>query len=256
MKRPIPILLALAFMMPLSAIAARALDLPHLEIRRTVELPLAVTEVVAIGVPVSTVERVVVDLNRARVPTFHAVEVVRYSAFPLVLERHEVVGLELGLPFELEGLDMSILLRHHVDRGLIGPPLARAVFADLHLIGFAVTEARIPRIGPSPVVGPRFVFYLQPGFRIDTDRGVFRGRPFLVPPGHAKHGPFGPHPTPGHVRHDRRGGPPGHAGDPPGHVKKKERGKPDRVGPPGKGGKGPKPKKGKPDRIGLERRLR
>jgi uncharacterized membrane protein YgcG len=220
-------------LLSLLAVATPAVALipEPLEVRQLVQMPLAVTEVIAVGVPAPRVEAVVVELNRAEVPIFDAVEIVRYVPFELALQNYVPASVNVtGLPWELSDLDMPLLLRFHLDAGLRGERLAWAVRNDLERIGFAV--AADDRWQPAPL--PRethFVYYLEPGYRFETQRGYFPrvvtvdrelpGRqrwafdaravgPQGEPPGHRKHGPGGVDPTPGHVRHHVAGGPPGH----------------------------------------------
>ncbi len=260
------------------ALPAAALVPSAVEVEYTVGMPLAVTEVVEVGVPARQVEQVVYRLNTARVPVVDSVEIVRYSAFPMVVDRYyeparplyfEPVGLETQ--WELDELDMLTLLAAHFDDGLEGQLLSDALFRDLLVLGFDVGVNGVWRTAPQPV-RREFLYYVEPGYRFATDRGVFRDRVVVVadddfddywvrrnvrfrdrdrdvfdlafdrdrdrvvvrdrdrvidrdrvvvgrvesdavPPGHRKHGPGGPHPTPGHVKHAGPDGPPGHARD-------------------------------------------
>ncbi|HEX2252168.1 MAG TPA: hypothetical protein VHQ65_02745, partial [Thermoanaerobaculia bacterium] len=247
--------LAVATLVALVALPAAAL-VPRAEVRTLVEMPLAVTTVADFGVPEPEVERVVWQLNEAEVPVADAVEIVRYTPFPLVVTEYrpveplsfeQDVDNDWGVDWELDELDMLLLLQSHLDDGLRGELLGSAVLADLLRLGFDVGSGDTWRAAPRPVEHD-FVYYLTPGYRFDTDRGLFRDRvvvvdqddfgfrrdgdrwlpdrdlyrdreviarrddvrdrgeeraggPPAIPPGHAKHGPDGPHPTPGHVKH-------------------------------------------------------
>jgi hypothetical protein len=297
MKRLLTTLLLTAAALPAAALVPTAVEVDY-----TVGMPLAVTEVVEVGVPAPQVEQVVYRLNTAQVPVVESVEIVRYSAFPMVVDRYqpaqplyyEPQGLDVE--WELDELDMLTLLAAHFDDGLQGELLADAVLRDVALLGFDVGVDGRLYAAPRPVRRD-FLYYVEPGYRFTTDRGLFRQRvvvvddddfvdyrqrrrarlrdgrlrivdrdpvrvvrdrdrvtlwdrifrrdrvrdrdrvlrdrdrvvrdrvvldrererrrqaPAAVPPGHAKHGPGGPHPTPGHVKHAGPGGPPGHSGD-------------------------------------------
>jgi hypothetical protein len=241
-----------------AALPAAALVPERVEVEYTVGMPLAVTEVVEVGVPAPQVEQVVYRLNTAQVPVVDSVEIVRYTAFPVVVQRYQPaqpVYFEpqgLDVEWDLDGLDMLTLLAAHLDAGLQGQLLADAVLRDVALLGFDVgVDGRLYR-APRPVRRD-FLYYVEPGYRFTTDRGLFRQRVVVVadddfveyrqrrrvrfrdrdrvvlrdrifdrdrvvreravPPGHAKHGPGGPQPTPGHVKHAGPGGPPGHSED-------------------------------------------
>jgi len=235
-----------AVMLATLALPAAALVPSPQEVRSVAEMPLAVTEVVELGVPEPQVETVVVRLNDARVPVRDSVEIVRYSAFPLVVDTYQPPETAVvDLPWDLGNLDMALLVGTHFDDGLRGDSLAQAVLGDLVQLGF-LAAADGWRDAPRPV-DRDFVYYVEPGYRFDTGTGLFkeravvidrdfivdrgdwyrerdydvarvvdydyddsdRGGPPAVPPGHAKHdGPDGP---PGHAMHDGPDGPPGHA---------------------------------------------
>lgn len=272
-----PVLLA-TVVAALPALPAAAFVPSPAEVHDVVGLPLAVTEVVELGVPKRDVERVVVHLNEARVPMRDTVEIVRYSAFPLVVDSYRppttaVVDLPRGLKgSDLGDLDMALLVDTRFDEGLRGESLAGAILGDLVQIGFLLSA-------DSWVAAPRpvdrdFVYYVEPGYRFETNRGVFRDRVVTIdrsfvldrnrwyedrdydlvrvregdydddsdrreggiPPGHARHDADGPHPTPGHVKHAGPGGPPGHAADDGGRRSWRRTAEPDRrAGNPGRG---------------------
>ncbi len=226
------------------ALPATALVPSPQEVRSVAEMPLAVTEVVELGVPEPQVERVVVRLNDADVPVRDSVEIVRYSAFPLVVDTYRPPETAVvDLPWDLGKLNMALLVDSHFDDGLRGDSLAEAVLGDLVQLGF-LAAADGWRDAPRPV-DRDFIYYVEPGYRFDTGRGLFADRavvidrefivdrgdwyrerdydvarvvdyddsdrsgPPAVPPGHAKHDrPDGP---PGHTMHDGPDGPPGHA---------------------------------------------
>jgi hypothetical protein len=207
-------------------------------VRAVTTLPLAVTTVSHTAVEPRRVEEVVTRLNRARVPVTDTVEIVRYTPFELVVtEVRPADPVSLDLDFDLDGLDMLWLLDRHLDSGLEGSSLASAVLSDLLVLGFDVGANDRWRPAPRPVER-NFLYYVEPGYRYTTDRGLFVDRVVTVendwvdgriwrdrtwyddhdgyvargtglPPGHVKHdGPDGP---PGHAMHDGPGGPPGHA---------------------------------------------
>jgi len=292
MNRRIRLLAALGA--ALVALPAAALVPSPVEVRTLVQMPLAVTEVVELGVPARDVETVVVRLNEARVPVTDTVEIVRYSAFPLVVDTYRPPEtLLVDLPWDLGDLDMALLVDSHFDDGLRGDSLAEAVLFDLVRLGFLLDDDGW-RPAPLPVERD-FVYYVVPGYRFDTGAGLFQDRlvtidrDFVVdrdrwyvrrdydvaavrdvdvvyldgdgrsgvPPGHAMHDADGPHPTPGHVKHHVPGGPPGHVKHDDDGVRRgrvvvdrdgrrddgraraarpADRGKPAKVGNPGRGG--------------------
>jgi len=159
----------------LVALPAVALLPAPVEVRTLVQMPLAVTEVVELGVPPRDVERVVVRLNEAAVPVVDTVEIVRYSAFPLVVDTYRPPEtLLVDLPWDLGDLDMSLLVDTHFDDGLRGDSLAEAILFDLVELGFLLDGDRWAA-APMPVERD-FVYYVVPGFRFDADAGLFRDR--------------------------------------------------------------------------------
>ena len=173
MNRRIRLLAALGA--ALVALPAAALVPSPVEVRTLVQMPLAVTEVVELGVPARDVETVVVRLNEARVPVTDTVEIVRYSAFPLVVDTYRPPQtLLVDLPWDLGDLDMSLLVDTHFDDGLRGGSLAEAILFDLVRLGFLRDDDGW-RAAPLPVERD-FVYYVVPGFRFDTDAGLFRDR--------------------------------------------------------------------------------
>lgn len=240
MKHPqIAGILALALLAGVPTTATALAPTP-VEVRAVTTLPLAVTTVSHTAIEPRRVEGVVTRLNRARVPVTDTVEIVRYTPFELVVtEVRPAAPADLSLDFDLDGLDMLWLLDRHLDNGLEGPPLASAVLSDLLALGFDVSAGgggTVDRWRPAPLPVERdFLYYVEPGYRYTTDRGLFLDRVVTVepdwvdgriwrdrtwyddhdgyvaglPPGHVKHdGPGGP---PGHAMHDGPGGPPGHA---------------------------------------------
>jgi len=173
MNRRIQLLAALGA--ALVAIPAAALLPSPVEVRTLVQMPLAVTEVVELGVPARDVERVVVRLNTARVPVVDTVEIVRYSAFPLVVQTYRPPEtLLVDLPWDLGDLDMALLVDTHFDDGLRGDSLAGAVLFDLVRLGFLLDDDGW-RPAPLPIRRD-FVYYVVPGYRFDTGAGLFRDR--------------------------------------------------------------------------------
>lgn len=231
----------------LAAAPVGALSFEPVEVRTLVQMPVAVTEVTTFDVPGSQVEAVVTRLNRAEVPVVESVEIIRYTPFDVVLDNYVPADtVAADLPWDLGELDMVLLLDTHLDAGLTGSPLADAVLSDLVRLGLFDAEPVLLPAAPLPVERD-FVFFLEPGFRFDSRQGVFADRDVVVvdrdlrvrdrvadfetvrvrgdrfdgerffdddrrdvPPGHARHDADGPHPTPGHVKHDGPDGPPGH----------------------------------------------
>lgn len=206
---------------------------PADEVQYLVEMPLAVTRVVEVGVREPQVEAIMLDLNRSQVPAYQSVELLRYAPLDLFLDDPLGLGVDLGFDFGGDEPILLVLLGAHIDAGLVGLPLADAVFLDLERMGVPVVERRATRraVRQPVVLRPRFVPFevgtrmVREGDRLvvldrdgrrvrdDGDRRVVRDRDRVaVPPGHAKHGPGGPHPTPGHVKHhDGPDANPGHA---------------------------------------------
>ena len=173
MNRRIQLLAALGA--ALVALPAAALLPSPVEVRTLVQMPLAVTEVVELGVPARDVERVVVRLNTAAVPVVDTVEIVRYSAFPLVVQTYRPPEtLLVDLPWALGDLDMALLVDTHYDDGLRGGSLAEAILFDLVRLGFLLDDDGW-RPAPLPIQRD-FVYYVVPGYRFDTGAGLFRDR--------------------------------------------------------------------------------
>lgn len=172
MNRRIRLLAALGA--ALCALPAAAFLPAPTEVRTLVQMPLAVTEVVELGVPARDVETVVFRLNEAAVPVVETVEIIRYSAFPLVVDTYRPSEtLVVDLPWDLGDLNMALLVDNHFDDGLRGDSLAGAILTDLVRLGFLGGDSWRP--APLPIERD-FVYYVVPGYRFDSGSGVFRDR--------------------------------------------------------------------------------